>query len=208
MSRDSDEGHWTLSPEALGRFLILLDADIVRAGHKYENLRQKLIRLFEWRGCVFAEDLADETINRVVRRIDHRVEVGTNDVFRYAAAVAQRVFLEHLREVKRARPDPREAHGPPWLPGRHETTDLRLVGLETSLKRLTTDERSLIVRYYAGDHGVRIRNRRQLAADLGLSPSNLRIRAYRLRARLESLIKDEMCKFGSPVEEVKNESLT
>jgi RNA polymerase sigma factor (sigma-70 family) len=192
MERGTDERRWTLSPEALGRFLLLLDADVVSAGQKYERLRQKLIRIFEWRGCVFAEDLADETINRVVRRIEEGAEVVAEEIYRYAAAVAHRVHLEHLRERKRAEPRPGDAAGPPWLPGRHETTSLRLVCLETVLDRLPPKERSLLVRYYTGERGARIRNRRRLAGELGLSPENLRIRAYRLRARLEALIQDEL----------------
>lgn len=192
MVADGDERRWTLSPEALGRFLILLDPDIAEAGRRYEHLRQKMIRLFEWRGCVFAEDLADETINRVVRRLDQGVDLAAGDIPRYSAAVAHRVFLEHLREVKRSRPESADAEGPPFLPGRHETTDLRLVCLERCLERLPLADRRLIVRYYGGDPKARIRNRRDLAAELGLSASHLRIRAYRIRAHLQLLIEKEM----------------
>lgn len=196
-----NDADWTLSPEALGRFLVLLDADLVRAGEKYECLRRKLVRLFEWRGCVFAEDLADESINRVVRKVDRGIETGFDDVYRYAAAVAHRVFLEHLRTLARERPKPGDAEGPPWRPGRHQTTDLRLVCLEASLAKLPAEERDLIVRYYAGDHGARIHNRRHLAHELGLSASNLRIRAFRLRARLEAAIEEELRGHRRPEED-------
>jgi len=184
-----EAGHWTLSPEALGHFLLLLDADIVKAGQKYERLRLKLIRLFEWRGCVFADDLADETINRVVRKIEGGVDLADGEVPRYSAAVAHFVFLEHLREVKRRLPAPGDAEMAPWVLGRHQTTDLRLAILETCLTRLSAQDRDLILRYYSEDRGSRIANRRQLAKELGITADHLRIRAYRIRSRLESRIE-------------------
>ena len=183
---------WTLSPEALGRFLLVLDQDVAVAGRKYELLRDKLIRLFEWRGCLFAEDLADETINRVVRKLDQGTDLSGQDVPRYSAGVAYRVFLEHLREVKKREPAPGDADRPPWVPGRHETTDVRLDFLERGLARLRPDDRNLILRYYGGSPAERIRIRRKLADDLGIAANNLRIRAYRIRSRLEGWIEEEL----------------
>ena len=180
---------WTLSPEALGRFLTYLDPDVAVAGRRYERLREKMIRLFEWRGCVFAEDLADETINRVIRKLEGGIDLEPEAVPRYSSGVAHRVYLEHLREVRRARPNSGDAGRAPWVPGRHETTDLRLDCLERGLGELKPADRDLILRYYGAD---RIRGRRQLARDLGIAAGNLRIRAYRIRARLEKWIDGEM----------------
>lgn len=180
---------WTLSPEALGRFLMRLDDDVTAAGRKYERLREKLIRLFEWRGCVFAEDLADETINRVIRKLEAGVDLDSGHVPRYSSGVAHRVFLEHLREIRRSQPRPGDAGRAPWVPGRHETTDLRIDCLERGLDRLGPPERDLILRYYGAD---RIRDRRALASELGIKAGNLRIRAYRIRAKLEKWIEGEM----------------
>ncbi len=183
---------WTLSPEALGRFLTLLDSDVVEAGRTYERLRKKLIRLFEWRGCRFAEDLADEAINRVIRRLENGLALGSGDVPRFSAGVAHRVFLEHLREVRRSRPSPGDADKAPWVRGKHETTDLRLVILEDCLERLSAQQKDLVLRYYTGDRAVRIRNRKELARELGIEANNLRIRAFRIRAKLEKWIEDDL----------------
>src|SRR5580700_5918445 len=57
---------WTLTRESLEVFLNYLDADRERAGEKYETIRQKLLTLFRCNGCWTAEDLADETIDRVI----------------------------------------------------------------------------------------------------------------------------------------------
>src|SRR5881392_2187662 len=60
---------WTLTQEAFDKLLHALDGDRERAGNIYQETRSNLIRFFEWRGCPFPEDHADETINRVAKRI-------------------------------------------------------------------------------------------------------------------------------------------
>ncbi|MEM7355131.1 MAG: hypothetical protein AAF657_30255, partial [Acidobacteriota bacterium] len=107
----------------------------------------------------------------------------------YSSGVAHKVFLEHLREVRRSQPKPADAGRAPWVPGRHETTDLRLDCLERGLSQLKTTERDLILRYYGPD---RIRGRRELAQDLGIAAGNLRIKVYRIRTKLERWIEGEM----------------
>ncbi|MEM8994800.1 MAG: hypothetical protein AAGF23_08415 [Acidobacteriota bacterium] len=179
---------WTLDPESLGRFLLLLDDDVKRAAERYERVRTRLIRLFEWRGAVFAEDLADETLNRVIRKVEEGAPVSREAVGRYAAGVAHRVFLEHLRETRRKSPAPPESTRPPWVARGRETTDFRLHHLERGLQALAAEERSLILRYYAGGPRGRIAERRRLAEDLGIRANHLRIRAYRIRAKLEGWI--------------------
>ncbi len=66
---------WVLSKSSFDQFLANLDSDQNRAGQKYEALRQRLVKFFEWRACSYAEELADETIDRVVRKIDLGEEI-------------------------------------------------------------------------------------------------------------------------------------
>jgi hypothetical protein len=54
------------------QLLTWLDPDRDIAGQKYEVIRTRLIRVFELRGCFKAEELTDETINRVTAKI-HRI---------------------------------------------------------------------------------------------------------------------------------------
>ncbi len=60
---------WTLTQAALDSLLAWLDPDRDRAGAKYEAIRTRLIKVFVCRGCPEAEDLADETINRVASKL-------------------------------------------------------------------------------------------------------------------------------------------
>lgn len=187
MSKKSD---WQLTPDSLGRFLTLLDDDVALAAERYERLRLKLIRLFEWRKCLGPEDLADMTIDRIVRRIEEGVALGSKDVERYSSGVAHNVFLEQLREYRRrdvnVRPSQLE-----WLLSQHTTTELNLQTLERCLGELQPGEQELILRYYCGDHAQRIRNRAALAGELGLTQGNLRIKAYRLRSALERMMGEK-----------------
>jgi hypothetical protein len=56
-----------LTPEAFAKFLAKLAPEPEIAGVRYEELRRQLIKFFEWRGSFIADQLADETLNRVVR---------------------------------------------------------------------------------------------------------------------------------------------
>ena len=87
---------WTLTQDAFDRLLVAFDADRESAGKKYLELRGNLIRLFEWRGCPFPEEHADETVNRVARKL------GEGELIRepaqYAIGVARMLLLEIRKE--------------------------------------------------------------------------------------------------------------
>ena len=88
---------WFLSQEAFDALLKWLDSDREQAAMKYEDIRKRLIKIFTGRDCVEAEDLADETINRVISKLD---ELGTEfegDRGRYFFGVANKVYLEYKR---------------------------------------------------------------------------------------------------------------
>ena len=91
-----------------------------QAGQKYEDIRRRLIRIFIHRGCITAEDLADETINRVARKVR---EVRDNynpgdDPALYFYGVARNVYREYLKR----RPEPSPPPPPPPAPD--ETDDI------------------------------------------------------------------------------------
>src|ERR1041385_8120686 len=84
-----------LTGVAFAKLLDCLDADREQAGEKYEDLRRTLLRFFEWRGAPFPEEHADETFNRLARKLDEGVEIrNIND---YTYTVARLVWLEALK---------------------------------------------------------------------------------------------------------------
>jgi DNA-directed RNA polymerase specialized sigma24 family protein len=66
--------------------------------------------------------------------------------------------------------------------------------LEDCLEHFSPAQRRLLVRYYEGDHGERILNRKKLAEELGMLPNALRNRALRLRALLENCMSARLAR--------------
>jgi hypothetical protein len=57
-----------LNQENFDRLLEWLHPDREEAGRKYKIIHTRLIKFFMCRGCAQAEEMADDTINRVCRK--------------------------------------------------------------------------------------------------------------------------------------------
>jgi DNA-directed RNA polymerase specialized sigma24 family protein len=180
-----------LGPQEFTAFVEWLDGGVDSGGRSYVEMHARLVAYFARKGCQGPDELADETLSRVARRLN---EEGTiTDVLpaQYCYIVARFVLLEHFRSPDRQQTavlfDVRD-RGPDADVERRERL---LSRLDACLGRLTVTERDLIVAYYAGDGTSRIGARRDLAATLGLTPNALTIRASRLRERLRSCMARE-----------------
>lgn len=185
----------SLTQTGFDEFLALLDADRERAGAKYESLRVRLVKFFEWRNCATPEELADTVFDRITKKITAGEQIQHIGV--YAVTVAQFVFKEDYRR-SRSHPlqsiedNPRAesfvvANGS-TRPG--ETSDLRSDCLDKCLAELSDDNRRLITSYYDTDERTMITARKRLADASGISLNTLRIRVCRLKAKLEDCTKD------------------
>lgn len=172
---------------AFDRLLSRLDHDRETAGQKFEDLRRRLVRFFDWRGADAPDACADITLDRLAQKIDDGVEIAS--LTAYTFAIARLVHLEQARRPDRramsladapedalVAPSPRTT---PW----HDCLDHALHGL-------TDDQRRLILRYYAHDKGDKVRDHAALATELGITVSALRNRAQRVRDRLERAVAD------------------
>ena len=188
---DPQRRKWDLTSKAFDQFLSLLDLDRDRAGESYETLRRNLVRLFIWRGCRDPESHADETINRVIRKIDEGEEV--RDIISYAHGVARRLLLEIFKKQEREQIGIDEL--PPLVAqpaGQDDETGV--LCLRRCLNRLPEESRQLIVMYYQGEKSAKIENRKRLAEGLRVTLGALRYRAFDLRQRLQGCI--ERCMRG------------
>jgi RNA polymerase sigma factor (sigma-70 family) len=183
------DGRPGLTREGLERLLELLDPDPRRAAHTYGGLRRRLERLFEWRGARFPEDLVDETITRVARRLEEGVEIRSDDPFRYFCGVAQLVHKEELRDRRKERAlrDPAAWPLPDPSPD-DEPDDDRMAWLNDCLAQLPPESRELILTYHEGERRERIENRKAIAEGLEIPLNALRIRVHRIRAKLERCV--------------------
>lgn len=176
---------WELTGEAFARFLACLNKDAERAGASYESIRLALIKFFDWRGALFPEELADESLNRVIRKI---AEGDTpRDVPTYCHGVARIVLLESLKRPESRRADIEElgqvaASEPEFEP------DERLARFERCLRELSAESRQLILQYYQDERRLKINNRLSLAEKLGIPLNALRSRAQRIRDKLEECV--------------------
>ena len=180
---------WNLTAEAFDKFLSWLDPDREQAGLKYESIRHNLVVIFKARGCVLAEDLADETINRVIRRAQEMAEDYVGDPAPYFYTVAHHLYLEYLKTAPASSPLPEES--PLTQPGSDADDELEEIHecLERCMQRLPAATRQLVLDYYREEGQAKIDHHRKLAEQMGIAVNALRIRVYRLRAALEDCIE-------------------
>lgn len=184
----SSKPPWTLTAEAFNKFLSCLDPNPEKAGEKYEAIRLTLVKFFDWRGAHFPEECADETLNRVTRKIDEGESL--QDVATYCYGVARLVFLETLKSPDNRRSDfedlPPLAIAAPEI----EEPDTRQECFNHCLHSLPGDSQQLILQYYQDEKRTKINNRQSLADRLGIPLNALRSRAQRIRDKLEQCIHE------------------
>jgi len=180
---------WELTQEAFDQLLNLLDHDRELAAEKYERLRRRLLRVFEWRGSTNPDEHADETLNRVARKIAEGVEI--RDVNHFAGGVARRLFQEILEQRGREQKALDQVPEPVVVQEvTDEEIDPRLDCFRSCLNKLPAEQRRLIVDYYCDDDRSRIAQRQKLAQVLQIPLNALRIRAHRVRTQLGSCITE------------------
>lgn len=186
-----------LTQEEFNALLTWLGSEREEAGGRYEHIRQGLVKFFIWHGRGEAEDLADETINRVARKV-HKVAPGyVGDPALYFHGVAKKVLLE-ARKVRRAQAlHPTQAE-PDAVKEKeaHEESERRFKCMEHCLSKLSEGRRQLITEYYQRDVEGKADSRKALADKRGLSATNLRVKAHRIRASLLECIRECMADAG------------
>lgn len=174
--------------EAFDKLLGWLDPDRDKAGEKYQQIQYRLIRIFACHGCCDPEDLADETLDVVMRKIDWLIENYQGDPALYFYGVAKKKHLEQQRK----KPLPK----PPLPDPPREEIEHAADCLDNCLEKLTAEDRSLVVQYHDESKGARIRMRKQLAAELGVSINALRIRIHHLHSDLRECV--DLCMREAP----------
>lgn len=160
-----------------------LDPDRERAGLKYEIIRIRLIKLFACRGWGDADELADESINRVTFKVDEVAKTYQGDPSLYFYGVAHMLHFECLRS------DKSKHQLPPSPPSTGETDTDAYKCLDECMSHLRARNRELVLRYHQDDGRAKISNRKLMAQELGIELSALRIRAHRIRAQLQKCVK-------------------
>lgn len=154
-----------------------------QAVEKYEEIRRRLIHIHARRGCREAEELFDETSDRVCKKVKEIAQTYQGDPALYFYAVANKVGLEYLKKKKHA------LAAPPPPPDTAEV-ERRHACLDHCLEKQSPENRELILQYYEGEKQVKIQHRQRLAELLGIDLKTLRVRARRIRVKLLECISD------------------
>jgi RNA polymerase sigma factor (sigma-70 family) len=173
---------WFLTQEAFDALLDWLDPNRDVAALKYETIRSRLIKIFACRGCLEAEDLADETINRVTSKLPEIQATYTGEPARYFYGVANKIHLEYTRRKPVATLPDTKTDG--------EQAELEYSCLDRCVAKLTPEQRELVLSYYQEEKHAKIEHRKLLASRLGIAANALRIRAHRIRTSLQKCVKE------------------
>ncbi|PYS44539.1 MAG: hypothetical protein DMF71_03225 [Acidobacteria bacterium] len=177
-----------LQQEDLDRLLAWLDSDPERAGLIYEKIRRRLITILASRHCSVPEELADETIDRVARRIEDIRDTYAGEKALYFLGVMNNVHHEYLKRP--ALPPPPSADEDEGA-GKEATH----LCLDKCLDKLPPHARRLIEQYYAENKRAKIDLRKRLATEFGISLNILRLRALRIREKLQVCIEECLCQY-------------
>lgn len=197
MQRATQKRDWLLSSDAFNRLLDWLDEGTNSDGQKYLEIRGRLLDYFDRKNCLTPDELADETINRVARRLEEEGTIESETPAKYFYTVARFVFMEYLRKTEKENVSVDDAEGQhhidklaaPESGDEKETKERMLNCLEECTGKLDGNNREMIIRYYIGKEREKIENRRALAQSLGITVNALSIRACRVRDKLETCVK-------------------
>ena len=187
--------HWNPTPQAFAQLLAWLDEGTDSGGERYLATRRRLVSYFTRKNCRTPDDLADETLNRVARRLEEEGGITEAPPAQFCYITARFVFLEHLRSFDRKVGDLTGPDGSPRIEPatapdfETEATNAEMNCLERCLQQLADGDRDLLLGYYSGDGRARIDGRKALAGRLEMTVNALTIKASRLRAKLEGCVR-------------------
>jgi len=179
---------WGLTQEAFNKLLTSLDDDRELAAEKYEVLRTKLSRFFQWRDCPSPEDHTDDVLNIVARKISEGETIESVSSYSYGVA---RMLCKEIRKKQEA--EHRAFTNIPITVQTNQSDDEKdslHECLDKCLGKLPDESRELILGYYQGDKREKIDQRQIMAAKYNITLNALRINACRIRDKLEICIEE------------------
>jgi DNA-directed RNA polymerase specialized sigma24 family protein len=187
------KSEWVLTQAAFDGFLATLDRDREKAGEKYEYIRLKLLKYFQWCGSDVPDIDADETINRVTRRIYEGQDVY--NLTGYIYGVAKLVHAESLKRRRRRRALDEGS----FIELSSIGVEIEVANYQECLERclgcLSDEDREVITEYYRYKKTEKIDCRKRLAARLGISLNTLRVKMHRQRMNLEACVEKCLARY-------------
>jgi DNA-directed RNA polymerase specialized sigma24 family protein len=165
--------------------LAWLDSDRDAAGLLYEKIHKGLINFFYFRGCSDGENLADETINRVIHKITTLDLSNDNKPITIFYGFAANVLLEELKKKHY------ETNLDDNFSSKDEVYDqTKFDCLDICLLKLSNDDRDLAIKYYLKSKSDKFEHRRNLAKALEINLTTLHVKLFRIRKNLRKCIEE------------------
>ncbi len=174
-----------IPPESFEEILAWLNSDREVAAKMYVQLHHDLSKLIQWKGLNNSEELTDEVFDRVAWKVHEVRQTYVGDPRLYFRGVANNVIKEHLKKLKNQ--VSLESIDPPQQSSAkvdHEKAVLEEC-LNRCLEKLDSEQRELVLAYYAKDRQAKIDHRNEIATKLGVTVPALRVKVYRIREKLE-----------------------
>ena len=184
-----------LTAADFGLLLSKLAAEPYQAGLRYERLRSRLILFFLRRLLPHPEDLADETMDRLVRRLAEGEEIASIEA--YALGIARFVGREQAAVVARETVAGKEFWEnilAPDITKDREALDhgSRLDAMEECIALLPPADIKLLADYYLAETGSKIEARRQLAKRNAITSAALRKKIFGISNGLRDCIQKRL----------------
>jgi DNA-directed RNA polymerase specialized sigma24 family protein len=183
---------WSIDSKSFERLLEWLDNGKSSNGERYLEIRRRLVYFFDRKDCRNSDDLADETLNRVARRLEEEGKIEAETPAKFCYITAKFVFLESLRDKEKHSVQIDEVVENKLVSNTSDEKDLkelRLRCLDNCTNNLDTTNREIIFGYYYGEERVKIDNRRDIAEKHNLTVNALSIRACRIREKLQNCME-------------------
>jgi|ERR1051325_2021029 RNA polymerase sigma factor (sigma-70 family) len=163
------------SDQVFVRLFQLLEPNAESIEVGFQQCRFKLFKFFAWRNCEDSENLADETISRLINSVRAGQEISSETPYNYVYGIAVNVFKEYLRKKKKY----------PAVIDIDEVADIAVSATESDckqqcLQQLSREKRELLERYYLDPE-----DREAIAQAEGLSLNALRLKIYRIKSGLK-----------------------
>lgn len=168
--------------EKFAGFLEWLGRDGEGAGEAYERLRFQLFTFFSHRRCRFPDELADETINRLMLKA---AEVNIENKLAYCYGVARNVYRESLRR-ERNHLNIDEVSIPAQAPAEQSFSN---ECLDKCLAELSPESRSLLLDYFSEVKLAKVELHRCISERLKITQTALRMRVMRTKRILGDCVK-------------------
>lgn len=181
------------SEEKFNQLLDWLSENRDESAREYHDIQNRLILYFSARGCVDAENLADQTIDRIAEKISSENFEYEGNKMKYFYGFARNIYHEYLRHKDIALNEEilEDESQMVELPTEEEISQTQKY-LNDCLSKLNRKDKKLILIYYNAKTGREKEYREKVAKKYKISTNSLRVKIFRLKKIIEDCVLNKL----------------